>query len=246
MVQKVLLAGVGPSGLISLPWFVWLKAKRDRDWAVPCHPMPLSRGNLAHGLGTHTTAFYVWCLRAGWGLGLFMGITNLVICTEFAFKMISLPLVNPNNRSEWWGHSKFYAWAEKSSRISWPCSKQRQMRQAFPLLMDQIIQGRMIAREGHYRFIMAQKTEKTLHYVRPKNCRVLKQRLWLGMVERERIFFPQVGGMYGIKTCYLDRNSAVSLLVFFVEEILISVYSYLISQKSLRQTKGSFIRVGVI
>lgn len=45
------------------------------------------------------------------------------------------------------------------------------MGQAFPLLMDQIIQGRMIAREGHYRFIMAQKAEKTLHYVRPKNCR---------------------------------------------------------------------------
>lgn len=45
------------------------------------------------------------------------------------------------------------------------------MGQAFPLLMDQIIQGRVIAREGHYRFIMAQKAEKTLHYVRPKNCR---------------------------------------------------------------------------
>lgn len=40
------------------------------------------------------------------------------------------------------------------------------------------------------------------------------------MVEREKIFFPQVGGMYGIKTCYFDRNSAMSLLVFFVEETL--------------------------
>jgi len=45
------------------------------------------------------------------------------------------------------------------------------MGQAYLLLMDQIIQGRMTAREVRYRFRMAQKAEKTLHYVRPKNCR---------------------------------------------------------------------------
>lgn len=100
-----------------------------------------------------------------------MGIANLVICTEFVFKITSLPLGNPKDRTEWWGHSKFYALDEKRSRTSWLCSKQRQMGQAFLLLMDQIIQGQMIAREGHYHFIMARKAEKTLHYVRPRNCR---------------------------------------------------------------------------
>lgn len=100
-----------------------------------------------------------------------MGIANLVICTEFAFKITSLPLRNPKDRTEWWGHSKFYALDEKRSRPSWLCSKQRQMGQAFLLLMDQIIQGQMITREGHYHFIMARKAEKTLHYVRPRNCR---------------------------------------------------------------------------
>lgn len=100
-----------------------------------------------------------------------MGMTNSVICAEFVFKITSLPLGNKKDRAEWWGHSKFQALAKKRSRTSWPCSKQRQMGQAFPFLMDQIIQGRMIARVGHYPFIMAQKAEKTLHYVRPKNCR---------------------------------------------------------------------------
>lgn len=86
-----------------------------------------------------------------------------------------MPLGSSEDRAGWWDQSKFYALAKERSKTPWPCSKQRQMGQASPLLMDQIVQGQMMAREGCNCFVMAQEAEKTLHGVRPKNCRVLKQ-----------------------------------------------------------------------
>lgn len=94
---------------------------------------------------------------------------NLVICTEFTFKTVSVSLGSSENRAGWWDHCKFYALAKKKSRTFWPCSKQGQMGQASPLLMDQIVQGLMMAREGHYSFVMAEEAENPLHCVRPES-----------------------------------------------------------------------------
>ena len=159
-------------------------------------------------------------MSQGRGLTLLMGIANFVICAEFVFKITSLPLGNKKDRAEWRGHSKFQALAKKRSRTSWPCSKQGQMGQAFPLLMDQIIQGRMIAREGHYPFIMAQKAEKTLHYVRPKNCRQGPEtNAVTGDNGKKRNFTLKVGGniwdqkvilteiLLCLLACFIDRDT---------------------------------------
>lgn len=90
--------------------------------------------------------------------------------------------------------------------------------------MDQIIQGRMIAREGHYHFIMAQKAEKTLHYVRPKNSRWgPKAKALTGDGGKKRSFPLRVGGnVWDLKfilpeillcllACFIDKDTDLCL-----------------------------------
>lgn len=135
-------------------------------------------------------------------------VSNLVTCTEFAFKTASVPLGSSGNRAGGWDHSKFYALAKKRSKTSWPCSKQEQMGQASPLLMDQIVQGPVMAREGHYSFVMAQEAEKPLHCVGPKNCRQSPETETLignGGKGKARNFLPSNGERYGIKSVVLPE-----------------------------------------
>lgn len=90
------------------------------------------------------------------------------------------------------------------------------MGQAFPLLMDQIIQGQIIAREDHYHFIMAQKAEKTLHYVRPKNCRQSpKAKTLIGNVGKGKNFLSTSGGNVWDKTLLFCQKFCH---VCFIEE----------------------------